>query len=539
MMSLIPESYLEPLQWLAEQLQSTLVPDSEADAQVVQKGLILYRQGGVSQLKLEKDGISAVVQDVIKANVRLDLNLLYLSECSCPTEGLCRHQMAVFFQILSHQSSVSTWVDDWRKPLREQKTAKSLEIGRAKDLLTDTGQLKPDYKAWSEAFHESFDSIMRGNGDPRHYVISDLFSVYIRRLKAGAPFEQEWKNLYLLIGSLVSFNKLIQLSVELGHDEDTVNRYYRHLFQDLMEDMEDLAARLSVQSLPFAFDSFIEPLKEDSRSLLEVDSFIEFERIHLFRVLWTGLFKRKGWREEILQQLMAIPNKNLSIEVGIIHIHFLLREDEEALSLLHPYDENITPYFFYWLEHLSFQKDWRRMEAYVVEFVSRIKSYLNWQHDFYTCREFMKLTSRTIAPFCNDNNRLDLYEKALAQMLPYSFHDYELHLFGQKEYEKWMELQTYVGFDFASITSDRIKTLQSEQPHVLLPLYHQAIQADIALKNRDHYRQAVRKLKKLRTLYKKMKRLDDWNVFLELLLTRTKRLRAFQEECKRGKLIDA
>ena len=57
MMSLIPESYLEPLQWLAEQLQSTLVPDSEADAQVVQKGLILYRQGGVSQLKLEKDGI--------------------------------------------------------------------------------------------------------------------------------------------------------------------------------------------------------------------------------------------------------------------------------------------------------------------------------------------------------------------------------------------------------------------------------------------------------------------------------------------------
>ena len=84
MLSLIPESYLEPLQWFSEQLHSTLVPDSEEDAQVVQKGLILYRQGGVSQLKLEKDGISAVVQDVIRVNVRLDLNVLYLSECSCP-----------------------------------------------------------------------------------------------------------------------------------------------------------------------------------------------------------------------------------------------------------------------------------------------------------------------------------------------------------------------------------------------------------------------------------------------------------------------
>ncbi len=37
-----------------------------------------------------------------------------------------------------------------------------------------------------------------------------------------------------------------------------------------------------------------------------------------------------------------------------------------------------------------------------------------------------------------------------------------------------------------------LKLLQSVQPAMLLPLYHQAIQADIALKNRDHYRQAVR-----------------------------------------------
>ena len=52
------------------------------------------------------------------------------------------------------------------------------------------------------------------------------------------------------------------------------------------------------------------------------------------------------------------------------------------------------------------------MEAYVVEFVFSHQSVLVLSMTFYTCREFMKLTSRTIAPFCNDNNRLDLYEKA-------------------------------------------------------------------------------------------------------------------------------
>ena len=94
-------------------------------------------------------------------------------------------------------------------------------------------------------------------------------------------------------------------------------------------------------------------------------------------------------------------------------------------------------------------------------------------------------------------------------------------------------------FNLIPISSDRIKILQNNAPEVLLPLYHQAIQADIDGKNRTYYKQAVRKLKKLRTLYKKMKRLDDWNDYFDILLTRTKRLRAFQEECKRGKLIDA
>lgn len=58
------------------------------------------------------------------------------------------------------------------------------------------------------------------------------------------------------------------------------------------------------------------------------------------------------------------------------------------------------------------------------------------------------------------------------------------------------------------------------------------------MKNRTNYREAVRHLKKLRTIYKKMKRLEDFERFMAELMKKTKRLRAFQEECKRGKLID-
>ena len=535
-MGMIPESFLEPLQWFSEYLTEQLKPDQPSDEQVVHKGFFLFRQGSVTELKLEKeDAVTGVVQDVTPVKVNLDLNLPYLSECSCPGEGMCRHQMAVFFQLLSHNGSVSTWVDEWRRPLREQKSAKALGIGRAKDLLKSTGQLKPDYQTWSAAFRESFDVIMIGNGTPKPYLINELFSVYERRLKAGAPFEKEWKNLYLLIANVISFQQLLLLADELGHDEKTISHHYRHIFQNLLDDIEQLTYKLSVQSLPFAFDEFIEQLKDETAILITEDAVIDYERIQLFRLLWTDLFKQKSWREEMMASLPPPSRMNFSSMVGLIHLHILLGSHEDAIQLIEECDSDITPYFFYWFEHL----DSKHMEFYIVHFISLTKDYLSYQDDYFASRQFMNMALKTITPYCTEKDRYDLLERAFVHMLPYSFRDYHHFLFEKEEYGKWMELQTYAGYQLDTVSNDMIKILQNNAPEVLLPLYHQAIQADLDGKNRTYYKQAVRKLKKLRTLYRKMKRLDDWNDYFDILLSRTKRLRAFQEECKRGKLIDA
>jgi uncharacterized Zn finger protein len=71
-----------------------------------------------------------------------------------------------------------------------------------------------------------------------------------------------------------------------------------------------------------------------------------------------------------------------------------------------------------------------------------------------------------------------------------------------------------------------------------LGMLHQSALNEINQKNRSSYKAAVRHLKKLRTLYKKTKRVDDWQYFLDSLMEKTKRLRAFHEECKRSKLIE-
>jgi uncharacterized Zn finger protein len=79
--------------------------------------------------------------------------------------------------------------------------------------------------------------------------------------------------------------------------------------------------------------------------------------------------------------------------------------------------------------------------------------------------------------------------------------------------------------------------LEKTDLRLVLPLYHQDAERYILEKNRQSYKQAVRLLKKLAGFYKKLKEQDRWQLYIGQLAERHSRLRAFQEELRRGKLI--
>jgi hypothetical protein len=93
----LPMNVEQGLKFLSEEMRTRLQPDSEEDAKLVQKGMLLYRQGLVNQLKFESDQVYATVQDVTPVKVRLDLTFFDTSNCGCPNFGICRHRLAVFF----------------------------------------------------------------------------------------------------------------------------------------------------------------------------------------------------------------------------------------------------------------------------------------------------------------------------------------------------------------------------------------------------------------------------------------------------------
>lgn len=537
----IPEKYEELLLTAGNELKSILTPERDQDVKLVQKGQLLYRQGLVSKVRLEDDLVLAVVQDVTRVQVELNLNFMQISTCSCPSDDLCRHQLATFFHVYAQVASVSEWVETWRQPIQERKNLQYWGIQKAKDLLKTGGVLKPDYDRWVNNFQESFDTIVRGKNNLKPYLVSDLFQLYARKVKASSPVEQEWRQLYQLVASFHSFQMLLELSTDSNFTEDEISRYFRDLFYELMDDIEETINKLNVHALPFAFDTFIEKLKDDSGILISQNYILDFEPTHLYVLLWTKLFKKKAWHEQALQDFeRAFPkSKTLPVMVAGIQQYIMLRNDDAALRIIHVLEDDVTPFMLFWLERLTEGKEWKRMAPFLDAFSNMVKPYIRSLYDHYARMDFTRIAIKTVGAYAMETKKLDVYEKILIQTLPYSYRSYDEFLFDLAWYEKWSDLQAFIGYDINSISTERIRILQKEHPEILLPLYHQSIQQHIEMKNRGNYREAVRQLKKLRTLYKKLKRQDDFEGFMDILLERTKRLRAFQQECERGKLTHA
>jgi hypothetical protein len=539
--AVIPENQAPILKEAAAKLNTILKAEVEEDARLVQKGLMLYRQGTVHHLKYMVKSIWATVQDVTPVRVYINMTDPGESSCTCPADSFCRHRLAAFFQAYGEVSSVSDWVVAWRKPAKEQLNAEKWGLLKAKDLVRKDSRTGHDYESWIASFKESFQEIMKGQGDPKPYVVPGLFRTYIRRVEVSAPLEAVWKNLYMMAADVFSFNLLSELARELGHDDDvTMDRYYRPLFEDLFNDAEEYVDRLAFNTMPFSFDAFLEKIKDESTGLTIPDGAAGYDRIDLYRLLWEKLFKNGGWRDDERKRLEAFGDGKRDIieEIALIHQLILARQDSDALKRFAGLSPNSLPYLFYWLDGFRTQREWARMGPFIEYLVQQLRNYLKHLGEYYTCKKFTRYALKLVGAYTREIGRGELYDRALAQAMPYSFYEYEDSLFEKGQYEQWSELQSYFGFEYNSISSDRIKVLQKEAPDVLIPLYHQMIGDLVEMKNRSSYKQAARVLKKLRTVYKKLKRVPEWEAFFEKLLVRTKRLRAFHEECTRSKLIE-
>ncbi|GIP36772.1 hypothetical protein J31TS4_00520 [Paenibacillus sp. J31TS4] len=128
--------------------------------------------------------------------------------------------------------------------------------------------------------------------------------------------------------------------------------------------------------------------------------------------------------------------------------------------------------------------------------------------------------------------------EALAGMLPHSLWLLEKLLYEKRSWAKWIELQILQERDPLHHRVSVLQPIEKEAPEALLPYYHQAVARCLGLKNRHAYKQTVRLLKRLRNAYKRSGREASWDRFLADFAQRNSRLRALQEEMRKGKLLE-
>jgi len=214
-----------------------------------------------------------------------------------------------------------------------------------------------------------------------------------------------------------------------------------------------------------------------------------------------------------------------------IHFEHGADHDEVALALIHTaatkqdfYPDRLPDY----LERLTEHADWQRL-AY---WLTKLADVLRQQQS--NLQNYASYWEQVIAELPEAESQM---WTALEKLLPVGGRIYEEKLLAYGKWQLWMDYQLSAGNDPANYKVTELQPLENNAPEMLLPFYHQAVERHMAHKNRQGYKAAVKLLKRLAKLYKKIKQEPRWNDFIEHFAQRNSRLRALQEELRKGKLI--
>ncbi|MEJ9229534.1 hypothetical protein LAV79_08500 [Peribacillus butanolivorans] len=536
------------LLFVGERLAGFLDAGNSDDSDVVNQGLQLYRQGLVDLKEEAVDTMTAEVQDVTRYKARFNLLFPQDGSCTCDSRFICRHQMAVFFSAYSEYASVSDWLSEWNAPKNTTPAQALQQVKRASELLKEVEEksiiLDKSYPSWKQFVNVTFTEQVEPHLGAPTYVIENHIQTYFKRLSSKAPMEREWKLLYHFVTQFCTMQLTLRM-IQLHKSQTQTIRVFYALAVDLAEELHETVQPLSRQARPFAFDPFVFSIKEDVAKLLNGGEGLEYEKIDLYREIWSFLFTTSSWRKEELERVKReLPEQYLgttertSYSLAAIHLSLLENQDHQAIELLHELKKEACPYIFYWLTLLSESDNRSRAIPFIEFIIAHVQEFLEDLSDYYQRVDFVRTFTTLISSCCYKLKRTDLLEKFYRATLPHSYWNYANFLFEQGQYKKWVEMHIYSDISIDLISSESIKEVVSKEPELILPLYYHAVQEKVSLKNRPAYKQAVRYLKKMRTIYKKSKKEDVFERYILYVADSTKRLRAFQEELKRGKLID-
>ncbi|WP_434748429.1 SWIM zinc finger family protein [Paenibacillus amylolyticus] len=237
----------------------------------------------------------------------------------------------------------------------------------------------------------------------------------------------------------------------------------------------------------------------------------------------------------------AIPNtsgmvRKVSLPLPLVlaqsWMYYHLEQDTSAWQkLVHGSSSYGIPpeHLLYFLHTLADAADWTRLSEWLVQLGPLLAVRRN-----APLQDYMRLWDITIQQVPKAEQQM---WDTLVSMLPHSRPAYEEAMHSRGQWRRWIDFQLSTGTEPLEFRVAVLQPIEKDAPELLLPFYHQAVERYIGHKNRDGYKAAVKLLKRLSKIYKKLKQEVQWEQFITTLAVRNSRLRALQEELRKGKLI--
>jgi len=524
---------------LSYSLFSKLSPQNTRDSELVETGLQLYRQGQVYNVSVREGRLVGVVEE----SEQIHLPILHIDNhdqngCDCYEVPPCQHQIALLFYAAASFALVGDIMRKFKQA--SLKSIPTIMTGRQlldqmtmleQDKPKDTVQLfEKKYKEYIEQQKTSFYQDV--------YFVYPLYERFYHGLLNQQPRQEKEKLQYQLLAAIFTMNKMVgQIEIQSTIYDNAHLPREMTMLENQIEAVSRQLHNITGGAVSMQYE---EVLRELVKSLLLERKLCLIPRYNSFRHVYKGLLNNS----RILNQDIEIYSKleeDYYADLGKAHLHFLLKDDESVLTLLKKHSDNErTLYSYtYWIENLRKNNETQRLSEYLPLYYEMVLHFLQHGDDEYAKSTFAK-------HFLSHYEYNSFYTKQTAglevvyqALLPYSEMQYTDYLMHHQEYKRWSELQMYLySFLPEQIDKHDLQEVHKHDPESVLPLYHHMVIYYIELKGRSNYKLAVRYLKKLKTNYKKLKRNEEWNDYIQYIESQFIRLRALQEELRKGKLVN-
>ncbi|MEC0229414.1 SWIM zinc finger family protein [Paenibacillus alba] len=488
------------------------------------RGFTLFKQQQVTALNVaEARRVQATVEEAETYKVALNLDTFSLSQCACPMQSSCKHLAAVMMEL----------ADRLGYPATQIMNAK-LYLKRAADSNIDSSlQQLPnmDVQGWQH-FLNQYASSIKPSYDQGIYV--EALRQHLNNLNKVTPDFPAIDSLFFELHKLLFIFRKIKEQMTL-----TTSSYYTsstiYRFSDEM--LELLKTKTDTVN-PAASSERIDQTLAYLREQMSEDSGQKYHDFGVYTALWKYWIAPFPEADRLLTQeqdnLMTLVEVSPSPSVSAARAYILLlqgKSDEawDALATSSSFKELPAALFLTLLNQLAEAQQWAGLVTWLRKSAPFFNMRQNKKLEIYA--DFWKLAV-SYEPHAEEQ-MWHIFE----QFLPHSLAIIEAILYEQGKWKAWLEMQIVLGHDPFYHRVSVLQPIEKESPVLLLPYYHQAVDHYVSLKNRHDYKAATKLLKRLEKVYKKMKQPERWDIFFAGFIERYSRLRALQEELRKGKLM--